>query len=196
MRNYGLASSAHSRIILPSQGQGNFSVVYHAHDFSESAHNGYEYYGLHVGQTDVLTFLATDNREMRGHFVDCRSGSSTFRHECELTFSGDPDRALVVSRGIAHIFDNLTGMVTLSQLRLYVDFANPDYKPGIDVINIDRGTAPLSFPEVRPNRFRAPNWICRAAIKVQRMRLRHGGEERHPFRFKVGKRTVVLTPIG
>ncbi|HTW94751.1 MAG TPA: hypothetical protein VMD30_08165, partial [Tepidisphaeraceae bacterium] len=113
IHNYYLRTSASSRIVLPHPGQNNFTAVYHAMDFAESSHNGYEVYGIHIGQVDVLTFLAADGRRMCGHFVDCREKSPTFHKEVRLEFGGDPDRALVIDRGIAHIFDNLTGMVTL-----------------------------------------------------------------------------------
>jgi len=75
IRNYYLKTSAHSRIVLPNPGQGNFTIVHHAHDFADAEHGGYEVYGIHLGQVDVLTFLATDDRIMTGHFVDCREGS-------------------------------------------------------------------------------------------------------------------------
>lgn len=196
IRTYGLKSTANSRIVLPVQGQGNFSVVYHASDFAESSHGGYDYYGLHLGQADVLTFLATDQRTMTGHFVDCRRYSPTLHASYSMTFGGDPDRALVIDRGIAHIFDNLVGMVTLNQMRLYVDFSNPDFNPTTDVINIDRGTRPERFPIVSINRFRAPAWVCRTAIKAQRLQLRLGSTSpNHPFRFKVGAQTFTLTPM-
>lgn len=193
IRTYGLASTERSRIVLPLQGQGNFSVVYHAEDFSESLHGGYDHYGIHIGQVDVLTFLATDGRQMRGHFVDCRAESGTLHREQEVLFVGDPDKALVVDRGIAHIFDNLKGMVTLNQMRLFVEFGNSDFSSGVDVINVPRDTPVARFPRVRVNRFRAPNWICRLAVKAQRLQLRHGLAQRnHPFKFRVGDKVATL----
>jgi dTDP-4-dehydrorhamnose 3,5-epimerase len=196
IRTYGLKSTEHSRIVLPSQGQGNFSVVFHADDFSESSHGGYEFYGLHLGQSDVLTFLATDARTMTGHFVDCRKDSPTLHTACALSFSGDPDKALVIDRGVAHIFDNLIGMVTLNQMRLYVDFANPDFNPATDVINVARDTPLDRFPAISVNRYKAPAWLCRIAVKAQRLQLRSGmANPNHPFKFKVGKKTLTLTRV-
>lgn len=75
--NYYVKISKLSRIILPSPGQGGFSIVYHGSDFLDEDHGGYEYYGIHVGQVDVLSFLACDDRVMTGHFVDCRKNSQT-----------------------------------------------------------------------------------------------------------------------
>jgi hypothetical protein len=194
VRNYYLRTSRHSRIVLPSPGQGTFTAVYHGSDFAESAHNGYEVYGIHLGQVDVLTFLATDGRRMSGHFVDCREGSPTLHQTASLEFGGDPDRALVIERGIAHIFDNLTGMVTLNQMRIYMDFKNPDFDPNIDVLNVARGTSPELFPVVRVNRIWSPTWLCRLALKVQRMQLRRGIKGSHPFRFIAGGKKFTLTP--
>ncbi len=196
IRTYGIKSTPQSRIVIPSQGQGNFSIVYHARDFSKASHDGYDYYGLHVGQADVLTFLATDDRKMSGHFVDCRKGSPTRHRDWKMTFHGDPDRALVIDRGIAHIFDNLKGMITLNQMRIYLDFGNPDFNANTDVINVPRGTDANKFPAVQVNRLRAPKWLCRLAIKAQRLQLRTGSiSANHPFKFKAGNKTVVLTPL-
>ena len=195
IRNYYLRTGEHSRIVLPNPGQGAFTAVYHAHDFTESAHGGYDMYGIHMGQVDVLTFLAADARRMSGHFVDCRENSPTLHQEARLEFGGDPDRALVIERGIAHIFDNLTCMVTMNQMRLFMDWGNPDFDPNIDVLNVARGTPPDQFPVVRINRYRAPRWICALAVKMQRIQLRKGIGNHHPFKFKLNGRRYTLTPV-
>jgi len=195
IRTYYLRTSAHSRIVLPNPGQGNFTAVYHGSDFADREHNGYEVYGIHLGQVDVLTFLATDGRIMKGHFVDCRKGSSTLHHGVSLAFGGDPDRALVIDRGIAHIFDNLTGMVTLNQMRLFLDVKNPDFDPNIDVLNVPRDTPPAEFPEVQVNRFHSPVWLCRLTRKAQRIQLRRGINNHHPFKFRAAGRRFTLTPV-
>ena len=195
IKTYFLKTSHFSRIVLPGPGQGNFTAVYHGADFSESAHNGYEIYGIHMGQVDVLTFMACDKRVMRGHFVDCRKGSPTLHQDLTLEFEGDPDRALVIERGITHIFDNLTGMVTLNQPRLYLDFNNPDFDPNIDVLNVLRGTAPTRFPVVQTNRYLAPTWLCRLAVKAQRIQLRRGIKTYHPYRMKTANgKVITFTP--
>jgi len=111
-----------------------------------------------------------------------------------MEFRGDPDRALVIDRGIAHIFDQLTGMVTLNQARLYFDWANPDFDPNIDVINVLRGTPVQAFPTVTINRFKAPHWLCRLILKAQRIQLRSGINTHHPFRFKANGRKFTLIP--
>jgi dTDP-4-dehydrorhamnose 3,5-epimerase len=131
---------------------------------------------------------------MRGHFVDCRAGSPTLHRETSLEFVGDPDRALVVERGIAHIFDNLLGMVTMNQPRLYWDVKNPDFDTTADVVNVPRDTPTKDFPVVQTNRFRAPAWLCGLSRKAQRIGLRTGPTHNHPFRFKMGQEWVTLTP--
>jgi hypothetical protein len=194
IRNYYLKTSVHSRIVLANPGQGNFTAVYHGSDFADSAHNGYEYYGIHLGQVDVLTFLAADGRKMSGHFVDCRKDSPTLHNAVSLEFGGDPDRSLIIERGIAHIFDNLTGMVTLNQMRIFMDWKNPDFDPNIDVLNVPRDTAAAEFPVLQVNRYRCPVWLCRLAVKIQRIQLRRGISGSHPFKFKVGDKRFTLTP--
>jgi len=194
IKNSYLITSEKSRIILPQADHSTFTIVYHGEDFSSSPHGGYEVYGIHLGQDDVLTFLSMDGREMRGHFVDCRAGSPTLHTDVELTFEGDPHRALVIERGIAHIFDNLANMVTLNQPRIYFDTKNPDFDPYIDVMNVPRSTPPDEFPVVQVNRYRAPRWLVNLGMKYQRIQLRKGMGAAHPFRFKVGAYRITLTP--
>lgn len=197
IRTHALRTTNLSRILLASAGQGNFTVVYHGADFSESDHDGYEFYGIHMGQFDVLTFLATDSRKMRGHFVDCRYNSPTIHKEVTLEFGGDPDRALVIDRGIAHIFDNLKGMVTLNQPRLYIDFNNPDFNSIADVLNVARGMPIDEFPVVHINRFKAPIWVCRLTSKLQRIQIRKGAQrDVHPFRFRYNAHVITLIKDG
>jgi hypothetical protein len=194
-RNDYYRTTALSRIILPSAGQSLFTIVFHAEDFSESSHGGYEFYGCHLGQDDVLTFLAHDDREMSGHFVDCRKGSPTLHKTCSLKFGSDPDRSLVIGRGIAHIFDNLMGMTTINQMRMHCDFRNPDFVPGSDVINVLRGTPVGKFPALRVNRFRSPRWLCHLMVKQQRITIRRSGSS-YPFQFKHAGRNFAFVPRG
>jgi|SoiMethySBSTD1v2_1073268.scaffolds.fasta_scaffold501782_3 dTDP-4-dehydrorhamnose 3,5-epimerase len=194
-RNDFYKTTAHSRIILPSPGQSLFTVVFHAEDFSDSSHGGYEFYGCHLGQDDVLTFLAHDEREMTGHFVDCRKGSPTLHQSLSLSFKGNSDRSLVIGRGIAHIFDNLMGMTTINQMRMHFDFRNPDFIPGSDVINIKRGTPIAEFPALRVNRFRSPRWLCHLMVKQQRIAIRRSGAN-YPFQFKHGGKNFAFFPKG
>jgi hypothetical protein len=193
IRNHFLKTTHDSRIILPDPGQGNFTAVYHAADFSKEAHGGYEMFGIHVGQTDVLTFLATDDREMTGVFVDCRQSSPTWGKRVVLTWRPDPDRALHIDRGIAHLPDNVISMVTLNQPRLYWDFYNPQFDPNVDVVNVLRDAAPEDFPKIRVNRFRTPTWLCRQTLRMQRLQLRAGlVRKAHPYRFRIGDKTVTI----
>jgi hypothetical protein len=192
-RNDFYKTTALSRIILPSPGQSLFTVVFHAEDFSESSHGGYEFYGCHLGQDDVLTFLAHDDRVMTGHFVDCRKDSPTLHKSCSLSFKSNSDRSLVIGRGIAHIFDNLMGMTTINQMRMHFDIRNPDFIPGSDVINILRGTPVDQFPALRVNRFRSPRWLCHLMVKQQRIEIRRSGGN-YPFQFKHGGKNFAFVP--
>lgn len=190
IRSYRIRTAARSGIIIQNPGQENVSVVYHADDFTTSRHGGYDVYGIHLGQVDMLTFLATDGRIMTGHFVDCRADSPTLHEQVTIHFGGDPDRALVIERGIAQ----LVGMVTLNQPRLYFDFSNPDFKSATDVLNVARGTPIERFPVVHVNRYLAPWWLARLSRKAQRIRLRAGRTAVHPLRFVVQGKQVSLIP--
>jgi hypothetical protein len=85
-------------------------------------------------------------------------------------------------------------MVTLSQPRLYWDINNRDFNASIDVLNVARGTPLTHFPAVQVNRFRAPAWMCRLSRKAQRLQLRAGQNQEHPFRFRVGEQQVTFVP--
>jgi hypothetical protein len=87
-------------------------------------------------------------------------------------------------------------MVTLNQIRMYMDWKNPDFDPNIDVLNVPRGTPPQRFPAVQINCFYGPRWLCRLAVKSQRIQLRWGIGGHHPFKFKVGDRKYILTPVA
>lgn len=192
-KNTFYQTSDSSRIVLPDAGQGIFTIVYHGADFSTSVHGGYEVYGCHLGQDDVLTFLAHDDRVMKGHFVDCRKGSPTLHQTCSLVFRSDPDRSLVIGRGIAHIFDNLVGMTTLNQMTMHYDIRNADFVRGTDVVNIPRDTLRHNFPELTVNRFRSPSWLCKLMVKKQRIDIASTGS-RYPFQFKHQGRNYRFVP--
>lgn len=193
---YRLRTGNRSGILVQNAGQENVSIVFHAEDFTSSTHGGYDVFGIHLGQSDVLTFLPTDDRVMTGRFVDCRKDSVTLHKEVVLQFQGNPDRALAVERGIAHCFDNLVGMVTVNQPRLYVDFFNPDFVPPTDVLNVSRDTESRDFPIVRVNRFAAPHWFCRLARRRQRRQIQRNPMQQHPFRFVHPEHGVVTFVPG
>jgi dTDP-4-dehydrorhamnose 3,5-epimerase len=178
-------TGAHSRIVIASAGQMFTNIVWHApaDDFN------YEVFGIHVGQDDRLTFI--NGKEIVGRFVDCRKGSPTYHKTVEMTFDGNPDRKLVISRGIAHWFGNLEGVVTRNEPMLYWAIGNDDFDPAIDTINVPREAAVQDFPSVTVNPWRIPNLLSQVILLSQRLRLRKG-QKNYPFRFKAGSRTVVL----
>ncbi|HGM7222643.1 TPA: hypothetical protein ACKQEW_000361 [Pseudomonas aeruginosa] len=196
IENNFFTTSASSRIILPNPNQRAFSVVVHGGDFSDSDHNGYEYYGIHLGQDDVLCFLTYDDRLIRGDFVDCRAESKTLHKRITLEYGGHPDRSLVIPRGVAHIFDNLKCMTTINQARHYIDFYNKDFNKASDVINVKRGALLDEFPVLRPNRYPAPSWVIGVSLKLQRINAKNKRE--YPFNFMIdGKiRTVYSEQAG
>lgn len=194
IQNHYIKTSTHSRIVIPSPGQGLFSVVSHAFDFSDEDHGGYEVYGIHIGQNDVLSFMSLDERVIKGKFVDCRKGSPTIHQSIEIEFLGSPEKSLVIERGVAHIFDNLKGMVTLNQPQIYYDYKNNFYNSRSDVINVPRGTKENNFPAVEINKYLAPKWLCNFMLKRQRYLLSGNNNNNHPYIFQKGDEKLILTP--
>ncbi|WP_275629369.1 dTDP-4-dehydrorhamnose 3,5-epimerase family protein [Pseudomonas sp. 273] len=179
IKNRFFKSAPNSRIIIPNPNQNAYSIIYHGKDFSGANHGGYEFYGIHLGQDDVLSFLTYDDRLIKGHFVDCRNNSKTLHQEASLEYKGSPDKSLIIPRGVAHIFDNLADMTSLNQARHFIDIYNKDFNRSSDVINVPRGTPISEFPTLNINRFKAPAWIVKMSLRLQRINAKKKSE--YPF---------------
>lgn len=176
-----------SRIIMPSPGQLYTNMVWHGDEGDGPAE--YKVYGIHVGQRDRLTFI--NGKNIAGRFVDCRKGSATFGKLLEFTFQGDPDRKLVIDRGIAHWFGNFAGVVTRNEPVLFWGLGNPDFDPAADTINVHKDAEPKDFPAVQVNPWPIPNLFTQTVTMMQRLRIRKG-QTNYPFRFKHGGKFVKL----
>jgi dTDP-4-dehydrorhamnose 3,5-epimerase len=176
--------------VVASEGPGMSDVVTHDASFT------YATYGVHIGQTDRLTFFGDMSRTITGHFVDCRAGSPTLHQHVKMTFRPDPRRRLHIGRGIAHTFDGLEDIVTRDEPEWFLATGNPDYRIANDVINVDRLWDLADFPAVRVNDYPIPRAAYEFMLKVQHTTLRE--VRRYPTRFPMiidgERRYVVLYP--
>jgi hypothetical protein len=163
--------------VVASDGPGMSDVVTHAADFT------YSNYGIHVGQTDRLTFFGDMSRVITGTFVDCRAGSPTLHEAVTLTFPPDPRKRLHISRGIAHTFDGLADIVTRDEPVWFLSANNPDYTIANDVINVRRTERLANFPQVRVNEHPIPRKAYEFMLEVQHTSLR--SLRRYPTRFPI-----------
>jgi hypothetical protein len=176
--------------IIASEGPGVTDVVTHGPEFK------YRHYGIHVAQTDRLTFFGDMKRTIAGHFVDCRAGSATLHKYVMLEFAPDPTRKLYIGRGIAHTFDGLEDIVTRDEPEWFISRGNPDYNIANDVINVPRDTDLDEFPSVQINEFPIPRKAYEFMLKVQHFSMAE--LHRYPSRFPITiggrKRYVSLRP--
>lgn len=106
----------------------------------------YGQYGVHLGQQDSLTFLGDPNQLITARFIDCRKQSATFRKQLDLVFFPSSSKTLVIPPGVAHTFNNLGGVTTLNDYRLFLPSAGaladsePAWTPENDIINLPLNT--------------------------------------------------------
>lgn len=176
--------------VLASEGPGISDVVTHGPNF------GYNHYGIHVAQTDRLTFLGDPTQKITGHFVDCRKGSPTLHHALVLEYFPDPKRRLHIDRGIAHTFDGLQNIVTRDEPEWFLSSNNPDYNIANDVVNVARDVPITEFPVVQVNEFPIPRQAYEFMLGVQHVSMKE--MRRYPTRFPMiidgKKRYVSLRP--
>lgn len=161
--------------VVASEGPGISDVVTHGPDFA------YQHYGIHVAQTDRLTFFGDPGKTITGYFVDCRAGSPTLHRQVVLEFSPDPRRLLYIDRGIAHTFDGLENVTTRDEPEWYLSAGNPDYNIANDVVNVARDIAPADFPTVQVNKYPIPRRAYEFMLMVQHESMRE--MRRYPSRF-------------
>jgi dTDP-4-dehydrorhamnose 3,5-epimerase-like enzyme len=117
----------------------------------------YDNYGIHVGQDDRLTFLGSEQTRIQGSFIDCRNGSAHARERVDVSFSPSPFRKLVIPRGVAHTFDNLSSVVTRDEPVLYSAWNNPDWNVDNDLIAFPRFQREMQEPLVQTNELPLPS---------------------------------------
>jgi hypothetical protein len=66
------------------------NLVFHGHGKRFS----YEYYGIHRGTEDRLTFLGPPNQTIQAYFIDCRENSPSWGCSWDVIFTPSIDRTL------------------------------------------------------------------------------------------------------
>jgi len=178
-----------NRIVLPSEGGLFTTIVWHGDSPSSSE---YPHFAIHFAGDDRLTFI--NGQGIVGTFVDCRKDSSTLHRQLQLDWDGDPDRRLVVPAGVAHWFQNLTGVVTRNEPVLRWDpEPDPLFSRGVDVYNVDLEEEADRFPIIRPHRYELPPSYHEDFARQNR---RWAKELRYfPTRIQIGNSVYLITPL-
>lgn len=175
---------------LGSDANGNFmdfatvrpvNIVFHGHLESFK----YQYYGIHRGTEDRLTFVGSKEKEITAHFIDCRSGSESWGYRCMLRFNPSLSRVLIIPAGIAHTFEGLEDVYTVNSAVNYLPepngwFAgNVDWNLSADTINLPRDIDDADIPRIE-------NFILEASdifykIASQNIEDKLGGESEYPL---------------
>lgn len=150
--------------------------------FHGSAKFRYEQYGVHLGQTDRLTFLGASERKVTGRFLDCRSSSDTHGMCVEAVWAPTSSRRLVIPAGVAHAFDGLEDVTTLNTYSLSLPDASEwlaaksDWDMGSDVINFPFDVEPT--PRLKENCQEPSDDYYRLVAELQRTALRERDSEK------------------
>jgi len=152
--------------LLSSEGSLISDFVTHESTFR------YGTFGIHVGQTDRLTFLGYSGNLIRGYFVDCRENSKTLHLQVEIHFTPSHKRKLIIPRGVAHTFDGLAGVVTRDEPVWYVSEDNADWDIDNDLIAVKRDTSVSDFPVVRVNEYLLPEALHQFQSRLSQELLR------------------------
>jgi len=134
----------------------------------------YGHYGIHLGQSDRLTFLGPSAQVITGHFIDCRKGSPKVHQRVIAQWHPTSGRALYVPNGVAHAFDGLEGIFTLNDYRLFLP--DPDkwlsgetnWTMENDVINLPMDVMDEGLPTVESNMHEASEVFYHLVAQQQR----------------------------
>lgn len=151
------ADSSHSPAIRRIVSDRSANVVFHGH----REHFKYDFYGIHRGQEDRLTFIGPNGRLIDADFIDCRMDSPTWGARIQQQFTTSLAQSLVIPPGVAHIFSHLEGVYTLNTYVTYLPEPNAwlsgeiEWSVNSDTINIPRGVADDILPKINVNALRA-----------------------------------------
>ena len=167
--------------VIQTRGQGRMilgphwpvSIVTHPQNEPDPS-----YWGLHVGQDDVLFIGGLgENRTVRVQVVDCRKGSPTLHQAEEIAY--DDAYALRIPRGVAH---RLLGMEGLTTVNMAVLYAGGPRRSGLyDTLHIPSDQAKERFPIVDVGAFPLPGLLRRIVHTLQLKRLGRSIGLRHSF---------------
>lgn len=132
----GAGWAAH--MMLPSGKESGFVPLLDARPFYVVDHGeaGYSHdaYGIHVGQSDHLTFVGPATQTVRLTMVDCRAGSPTLHARITTEFQPSPLRCLIIPNGVAHRFERLENVFTINQPAIFTEDEHA-YVSGNDVLD-------------------------------------------------------------
>lgn len=164
------------------------NIVYHGeHEFK------YGQYGIHLGQQDTLTFLGDEAQVILAKFIDCRSGSPTFRSSLEFTFTPSSAKTLIIPPGVAHTFHNLENVFTLNSYTLFLpdidtlSRSDLNWSPGNDVINIPENILPAEAPGYTPMTEEAADIVYHRIGEFQ-----HDNLKKHKFQHSETREFTLL----
>ena len=138
------------RKLITSPGPYISDYVTHQNDFK------YTTLGIHVGQTDRLTFMGGEGKNIVGHLIDCRKDSSTYGTRIKIEYKTSMYRKLIIPMGVAHSFENLQHVITRDEPIWYSSFHNPDWDISNDLISIPLDIEYKNLPRIEVNKFLLP----------------------------------------
>ena len=117
--NFVMQSGPRSYYVIENKGGGVTDIVYYPHEVKA------EWYGLHIGQVDRLTFFGNQKTSIHGMFIDCRKESETLHKKIEMDFNPDPTKHLYIDRGIAHAISGLENVTVRVESIWFISDNNP-----------------------------------------------------------------------
>lgn len=133
------------------------NIVFHGHHDTFK----YDYYGIHRGTEDRLTFVGPLGKLIRANFIDCRGSSQSWGTRYETSLVCGIDRVHVIPPGVAHTFDGLEDVYTLNSFRNFLPDPNAWFRGSVawnlsaDTINLPRDVSQTEVPRISPNEFEA-----------------------------------------
>src|SRR5436190_6781783 len=131
----------------------SINTVFHGH----SNRFKYDFYGIHKGTEDRLTFVGNPQKKILADFIDCRINSSTWGKKYQTDFYPDLSKLLVIPQGIAHTFDGLEDIYTINTFRNFLPDPNEwiqgidEWKLSSDTINLSRSFLDSEIPKLKCN---------------------------------------------
>lgn len=139
----------------------SMNIVFHGH----ARPFGYEYFGIHRGTEDRLTFIGHPDKAIHAYFIDCRENSPSWGIRFNTQFNPNISEVLVIPPGVAHTFDGIEDIYTLNSFKNFLpnpdDWISGDNEWGLtaDTINFARDTQDVELPRVKFNHLDASDYF-------------------------------------
>ena len=154
--------------LIENVGGGATDMLFHVAD------NEIDWFDLHVGQDDRLTFFGPPDRLLYASFIDCREGSETLHRRIDTAFRPDPRHHLHIERGIAYKIENKRHIAVRVENLWFVSADNPAYNLANDTINFRGDEAPDKLPVVQVNELPLPMDAMEYVLSQQQDALSKG----------------------